>query len=134
MFLQEHGGAVDVAVGANFCMALTRNGSVIAWGDVPADPDSKETFASIIVGKEEGLPRMSHIAAGATFGLMSDGERVWVMGSMLRPDRNKPQQAAAMSWRKPHPLPFEVRLALSIPSSCELCFQHFCVGLVDELS
>ena len=33
--IHENGGAVAVAAGNNFCLALTLNGRVLVWGKVP---------------------------------------------------------------------------------------------------
>lgn len=66
--IADNGGAVDVAAGGAFCLALARNGAVVVWGK-PA-PDGMLATAG-------GLPPMSHIAAGKEHAVMSDGETVW---------------------------------------------------------
>jgi Regulator of chromosome condensation (RCC1) repeat len=67
--LAENGGAVDVAAGETFCLALARNGSVIMWG--------KLTPEGIVCNAARGLPGMVAIAAGRRHAVFSDGESIW---------------------------------------------------------
>jgi hypothetical protein len=67
--IAENGGAVDIAVGDDFCLALARNGSVVMWGQL--------AITGHICNAADGLPGMIKIAAGRHHALLSDGEYVW---------------------------------------------------------
>jgi hypothetical protein len=93
------GGAVDVAVGARFCAALTRTGAVVLWGSSAPDGllcnpgPGRGALGSIgedtarqrglerhrITASVSALPAMAHIATGRSQLIMSDGEGVWQM-------------------------------------------------------
>lgn len=79
--LERDGGAADVAAGGTFCMALTHAGSVVLWGSLPGSPEARQQRGqSPGVLQINGLPPMTHIAAGYSHAVMSDGQRVWAMG------------------------------------------------------
>jgi hypothetical protein len=47
-------------------------------------PGASLTLGSrVLVGEIQGLPVISHIAAGQQHALLSDGERVWVIGKTM---------------------------------------------------
>ena len=76
--LQESGGAIALAAGGTFCLALTAMGKVIVWGKIggPAgQPGARPAVAEIM-----GLPPITSIAAGQSHALMTDGEHVWALG------------------------------------------------------
>ena len=80
--LSENGGAVDVAAGESFCLALARNGCVILWGRMAPD-------GHVCNSRGIRLPGMIKIAAGKQHALMSDGESVWQLklrGARASPD------------------------------------------------
>lgn len=76
--LQESGGAIALAAGGTFCLALTAMGKVIVWGKIggPAGQRSSRPAVAEIMG----LPPITSIAAGQSHALMTDGERVWALG------------------------------------------------------
>ena len=85
--LQESGGAIAVAAGGTFCLALTALGKVVVWGRIggPAGQRSSRPAVAEIMG----LPPITSIAAGQSHALMTDGEHVWALGRqahMLGPD------------------------------------------------
>jgi Regulator of chromosome condensation (RCC1) repeat len=65
----ENGGAVDVAAGEAFCLALARNGSVVMWG--------RHALEGLVCNSTRGLPGMVRIAAGRKHAVLSDGESIW---------------------------------------------------------
>ena len=76
--LQENGGAIALAAGGTFCLALTAMGKVIVWGKIggpSGQRGGRPTVAEIM-----GLPPIVSIAAGQSHALMTDGERVWALG------------------------------------------------------
>ena len=76
--LQESGGAIALAAGGTFCLALTAMGKVIVWGKIggPAGQRGARPAVAEIIG----LPPITSIAAGQSHALMTDGERVWALG------------------------------------------------------
>ena len=76
--LQENGGAVALAAGGTFCLALTARGKVIVWGKIGGPAGQRGTRPA--VAEIMGLPRITSIAAGQSHALMTDGERVWALG------------------------------------------------------
>ncbi len=110
--LADCGGAVQVAAGGTFALALTATGRVVVWGRLPGqevpDPSLVETMdpdlttaarggrtAAAVV---EGLPPIRHIAAGMSHALLSDGERVWAIGKQLG---GSGLEAGSATWSKP---------------------------------
>lgn len=111
--LADNGGAVRIAAGGTFCAALTAFGRVVMWGKLPvptshvnpsAEPkrvhpngagagtgtyytvsrttkaaDNARSSAVLL----EGLPAISHIAAGRQHVLLSDGRTVWGIGRWM---------------------------------------------------
>jgi hypothetical protein len=67
--IAENGGAVDIAVGGAFCLALARNGSVIMWGTMAPE--------GLVCNAAKGLPGMVKIAAGKRHAVFTDGESIW---------------------------------------------------------
>lgn len=79
--LEEQGGAQDVQAGGTFCAALTHGGSVVLWGTLAGNPESRQRGSpSTRVTKIENLPPIAAIAAGYSHAVMADRHRVWVMG------------------------------------------------------
>jgi hypothetical protein len=67
--VMENGGAIDIAAGERFCLALARNGTVVMWGH--------SARSGLICNAARGLPGMVKIAAGRQHALLSDGESIW---------------------------------------------------------
>lgn len=67
--IADNGGAVDIAVGDGFCLALARNGTVVMWGRLA--PEGQVCNAA------RGLPGMVKVAAGRQHAIFSDGESIW---------------------------------------------------------
>lgn len=76
--LQESGGAIALAAGGTFCLALTAMGKVIVWGKIGGPAGQRGSRPA--VAEVMGLPPITSIAAGQSHALMSDGERVWALG------------------------------------------------------
>lgn len=76
--LQESGGAIALAAGGTFCLALTAMGKVIVWGKIGGPAGQRG--ARPAVAEIMGLPPITSIAAGQSHALMTDGERVWALG------------------------------------------------------
>ena len=76
--MQENGGAIALAAGGTFCLALTARGKVIVWGKIGGPAGQRGTRPA--VAEIMGLPRITSIAAGQSHALMTDGERVWALG------------------------------------------------------
>ena len=51
-----------------------------------------------MAGVIEGLPPIRHIAAGQSHALLSDGERVWVIGKMLD---SSGKESGTATWNRP---------------------------------
>ena len=96
--IAENGGAIDIVIGLHYCAALARNGAVVLWGkvmpdgavvnwNVAADRSRRGRTGSIedvMVGGSHArfardVPAMTHIAAGKSQLVMSNGEGVWHM-------------------------------------------------------
>ncbi|GIL71573.1 hypothetical protein Vretifemale_2114 [Volvox reticuliferus] len=79
----------------------------------------------LVVGVIPGLPPVTHIAAGLQHLLMSDGQRVWVVGRTLDASGTV---ALTAPWRRPH-------LALTLPAGDDVrqlvAGTHSC-GVVSE--
>ena len=76
--LQESGGAIALAAGGTFCLALTAMGKVIVWGKIGGPAGQRGSRPA--VAEVMGLPPITSIAAGQSHALMTDGERVWALG------------------------------------------------------
>ncbi|KAL3149951.1 hypothetical protein ABBQ38_013312 [Trebouxia sp. C0009 RCD-2024] len=85
--LQESGGAIALAAGGTFCLALTAMGKVIVWGKIGGPAGQRG--ARPAVAEIMGLPPITSIAAGQSHALMTDGERVWALGRWLDADGSK---------------------------------------------
>lgn len=95
--IAENGGAIDIVIGFQYCAALARNGSVVLWGKVAPEgvvvnwsigsEAQVRSLTSIQDAMTEGalgrftgvLPAMTHLAAGKSQLVMSNGEGVWHM-------------------------------------------------------
>lgn len=69
--IRSLGGAVKVAAGLNFALALTAEGKVVAWSTDKGAEDKGFTLRD--------FPAISEISAGSDHALITDGARVWSM-------------------------------------------------------
>ncbi|GAX72853.1 hypothetical protein CEUSTIGMA_g308.t1 [Chlamydomonas eustigma] len=109
--LSDEGGAVRVAAGSTFSLALTAQGRVVVWGKMAGHESPESSMAEIsdmssgmaslgrvMAGVIEGLPPIRHIAAGQSHALLSDGEHVWAIGKLM--DRSG-KENISIPWTKP---------------------------------
>lgn len=79
--LQENGGAVEIAAGATFCICRTGGGRALLWGGLHAAGEAASQGTAVV--EVMGIPSITHIAAGHSHAIFSDGERVWALGQYV---------------------------------------------------
>lgn len=99
--IQAAGGAVTVAAGKTFCVCKTASGRVLVWGKLGGGFPMVRNLSwacKDMVAEVAGLPPIKSIAAGQHHALLTDGERVWCIGSWLTAAGG---EAGCASWEQP---------------------------------